>query len=105
MAVIGVKEGLGRTAASSLHPRQAREAIRQGVEEALRRRKSIRPWIFPGPSVLRVDFHTSAMAEIVALIPRVKRVEARAVEYAWEDYPEMYRLFQAMLLLASTVPL
>lgn len=52
---------------------------------------------------LEVSFHSTIMADSAILIPGVKREDNKSVSYMGDDYVEVYKLFRAMILLASSV--
>jgi D-amino peptidase len=97
---IVVKEGLGRQAARSLHPRMARERIRSGAARAIQRLSNI-PVMRPASRVeLEVDLGATSMADSCERVPGVSRLGPRLVGYASADYVEVYRLFLALVDLA-----
>lgn len=95
-----VKEGLGRQAARSLHPRVARDRIRAGATRAIERLGNIPPMRLDGPIALEVDFVTTAMADSCERVPCVTRLGPRTVGHASREYLEVYELFLAMVDLA-----
>lgn len=44
IVTVAVKEAVSRTAAKCLNPRKARDLIKRGITEAIRKRKSIKPF-------------------------------------------------------------
>jgi len=95
-----VKEGLGRQAARSLHPEEARARIRSGARRAIERLAEIPVMRFDGRIEMEVDFVSPAMADSCERVPCVKRLAARTVGYASDDYVEVYMLFLALVDLA-----
>lgn len=95
-----VKEGLGRQAARSLHPRVARDRIRTGAARAIERLHNIPPMRLAGPVELEVDFVSTAMADSCERVPCVTRLGPRTIGYASREYVDVYNLFLAMVDLA-----
>jgi D-amino peptidase len=96
-----VKEGLGRQAARSLHPRVARDRIRTGATRAIERLCNIPPMRLRGAVRLEVDFVTTEMADSCERVPCVTRLGPRTVGYTAEEYVDVYSLFLAMVDLAT----
>jgi D-amino peptidase len=97
---VAVKEGVGRYAAACVHPETAREAIRTSAEKAIRKIDKECFYKVSSPVALEMDFSSSAMADMVELIPGVTRIGDREVQYTGDDFLEVYKLFRASLLLA-----
>lgn len=98
---VAVKEGMGRQAALSLHPKVARERIRTGARRAIERLANIPAMRLQGRLALEVDFGTTAMADSAERVPCVTRLAPRSVGYSSDDYVEVYRLFLALVDLAK----
>jgi D-amino peptidase len=96
-----VKEGLAQQASRSLHPEIARQRIRAGARRALERLDNIAPMRLEGGIELQVDFLRTAMADSCERVPGVRRVGARSVAYAGDDYVQIYKLYLAMIDLAQ----
>jgi D-amino peptidase len=101
---VSVKEAIGRLAARSYTPVEARRRIKEGAARALKRVKEHKPLIVPRPVALEIDWHYTAMADRCMLIPGMIRVNPRAVAYKARDVEQAYTLTVACLTLArSTV--
>jgi D-amino peptidase len=96
-----VKEGLAQQASRSLHPEIARQRIRAGARRAFERLDNIAPMRLEGGIELQVDFLRTAMADSCERVPGVRRVGARTVAYAGDDYVQIYKLYLAMIDLAQ----
>jgi len=79
IVTVAVKRGLGRNCAHCLAPAAAREMIRQGAAEALRRAGSLKPWRLDPPIELELTYYRSDYADQAAALPGVERVDARTV--------------------------
>jgi D-amino peptidase len=100
LEAVVVKQAVGRFAARSLHPQVACERIRRGAAAALRRTHV--PYTLKPPIQLAVDFELTQMADMAELVPNSNRTAGRTVEFAGEDYREVFRAWRAMYNLAGT---
>lgn len=98
-----VKEAVGRYSAKLYPFEVVQEKLRAGVEEALRKVKSFKPTIEPGPVEVKLTFYNSAFAEVASLLPTVQRVDARTLWFKTSGYLEAYRLLRLCLSLSSLV--
>ena len=80
LVTVPVKRGIGRVAADSLHPQEARRRIAAGVRQALEKEAKPAPLVFK-PVELEVRFHTTAMADMANLIPESQRVDGTTVRF------------------------
>lgn len=96
-----VKEALGRQAARSLHPVEARRRIEAGAYQAYRDLRS-RPLYRPkGPYTLEVDWMNASMADLCTQIPDIERIGGRTVRYRSADFQICYRMLLALLVMAT----
>lgn len=103
MVTVPVKEAAGRYAALCLSPERAREAIKEGVSEALDRvrRGDVDPFIVQGPVRLSLRTFDTAMADLAALLPGACREDHLEVIYEAEDVLGACTGLRAMIYLAS----
>lgn len=94
---VEVKRGLGTSAAVHLHPEKARDAIRAGAAEAVRRAPRLRPYRVSIPVRLEVDIVGPDLADLAGLLPGVVRVGPRSVAYDGPDVLNMFKAWRAML--------
>ena len=99
LKTVTVKRAVGNQAAICLHPEEAQSLIRQAADEALG--AAVAPMLLDGPPVLRVRLKSSLMADYASLIPGSRRLDGYTLEYTHEDYLTVYRVFRAMVRLAS----
>ncbi|TMJ12124.1 MAG: peptide ABC transporter [Bacillati bacterium ANGP1] len=99
---VEVKRGLGTYAAVHLHPEKAREAIRAGAAEAVRRAPRLRPYRVSLPVRLEVDIVGPDLADLAGLLPGVMRVGPRSVAYDGSDVLNMFKAWRAMLNVMMT---
>ncbi len=99
LEVAVVKEAVGRVAAKNLHPTKARALICETAERALKKKRA--PSVFKSPVILRVALARSSQAEMCELMPGVKRIAPRVVEFTHDDYPTVYNAFRVLMTLGS----
>lgn len=99
---VEVKRGLGTHAAVHLHPEKAREAIRAGAAEAVRRAPRLRPYRVTLPVRLEVDVVGPDLTDLAGLLPGVVRVGPRSVAYDGPDVLTMFKAWRAMLNVMMT---
>lgn len=97
---LAVKEGIGQTAARTLHPAEARERIAAGVRTALGRRSQIRPVQLARPVTIEVEVSNVEYADAAMLVPGMRRMAGRVVSYTAPDMATAYRVSRLIMTLA-----
>ncbi|MFQ5818061.1 MAG: M55 family metallopeptidase [Terriglobia bacterium] len=97
---LAVKEGIGQTAARTLHPDAAREKIATGIRAALARRNQIQPVQLARPVTLALELARSAQADAAMLVPGMQRVSGRVVSYSAPDMGVAYKVSRLVMYLA-----
>jgi D-amino peptidase len=98
---VAIKESIGRFAADSLSPGEARRRIREGARTAIERLDQARPFVFDPPVALEIDFVSTQNADFAELIPGVDRIGGRTVRYVHDDYRVVFRSFMAAMRLGA----
>ncbi len=101
LETVVVKEAVGRVAAKNLHPTRVAELIRAGAERAVKKKRE--PFIFKPPITVRIALARTSQADRCTMMPDVKRVSPRVVEYTHEDYAVLFKAFCALLILADVL--
>jgi D-amino peptidase len=96
-----VKRGLGYGVADGLAPEAARDAIRAGMERALARIETMKPYQPETPLRGELDLRLPGMAAYAAVLPGVERTGPRTVAYGADDGEAFYRLTVSLVRLAS----
>jgi D-amino peptidase len=97
ITTVAVKEAYGRLAAKLVPMEDSRRLIKAGVREALGRVSSIKPFTMTAPTNFELDYHTSAQADVGAMIPGVKRLGARTLAYTANDFIQGFRMLWSMI--------
>jgi D-amino peptidase len=96
---VQVKRAVGRYAADNLHPKKARQKIRQAAQTAVERASSIEPLVVNQPVRVELRVSDPGLADGAQLMPEVERVDGLTVAYEAADYPTALRAARAMLSL------
>lgn len=99
--VVAVKEGIGQTAARTLHPEAAREKMAAGIKTALAGRQQVQLVGLSRPVTLEIELATSAQADSVMMVPGMQRVSGRVVSYAAPDMAVAYQISRLVARLAT----
>jgi D-amino peptidase len=98
---VAVKRSIGWTAADSLHPAAARDAIRDEAVRAVGESASYPPLEVPNDLVLEVQSKTPTVADLCALVPGAQRVDVCIVRRPMSDPAELLDVLGVWCRLAS----
>jgi D-amino peptidase len=98
-----VKWAVGRLAARSLHPEEARKRIRAASEKAVRERDRFRPFAIDPPLCLELDVVSTAMADAAALMPGTERPSPRTLRFTAHEPLTVFRALLCLIRLAASV--
>lgn len=99
LETVVVKQAVSRVAAQSYPPARVHEMIRQAAQRALARPHPL--YVLPPPITLRVRLARTTQADRAAYLPGVKRIAPTILEYAHDDYVEIFRAFYTLLILGN----
>ncbi len=98
---VTTKEAVAKFAAKNYSSIKVRERTIDGVQKALNKEKAEYPLFrFNGPITLRIEFLSTSMADVACLMPHVKRLDGRTIEYLETDYAVMFEAIMAIVTLA-----
>ncbi|HET7265844.1 MAG TPA: M55 family metallopeptidase [bacterium] len=100
---VAVKEAIGRVAARSYQPVEARRRIKEGAAKALKRARDLKPYAVAKPVALEIDWMYTSMADRCMLIPGMTRVTPRATAYKAKDAEQAFTVTVACLTLARSL--
>ena len=98
--VAPVKEGLGINSAVCMSSVKAQELIREKAICALKRVKTIKPWVVQPPIEYRVEFIKPIIVERCMLYPGARQLSVTTVAFSSDDFMEIYR-FRAFTALVN----
>lgn len=100
------KEAIAKFAAKNYSVHKVRERTVEAVQKALSREKADYPlYKFTSPVTLKIEFISTSMADVACLMPNVKRLDGRTIEFIENDYTVMFEAIMALVTLASTANL
>ena len=98
-----VKEAISRTAAKCLHPKKARQLIKETVAKALGKKTSIRPFVVDAPVQFEIRYTNEIMADAVAFMPSAERIDGQTIRFVQDDYLKAFGAFRASIFIAAAV--
>lgn len=103
VVTVQVKTALGRTAARTRHPEEARKAIRAGAARAVAGAASgaIRPVPVPDELVIEAELRVSGAAEMAVMVPGAERLGASSVLFRAASPREAMDVLNVWSALAS----
>jgi len=69
----------------------------------LRKRSSIKPFIFESPIEVKVKYVSAMMADAVDFMPSAERIDGRTVSFVLDDYLEAFGAIRASIYIANAV--
>lgn len=102
LTCVPVKKAISRYSAVFPPQIETLESLRHGAIEAIQKRDYWNIFNPPRPSTLTITLFDPAMADAAELLPEVKRVDDRIVEFSHDDYSVLFRLFLAIGVLGAS---
>ncbi|MEM2690773.1 MAG: M55 family metallopeptidase [Candidatus Bathyarchaeia archaeon] len=102
---VALKDSLSRVASKSPSMTKIEKQLREAVKNAVAKleAKKVKPLVAKKPVNMRVTFLVSHFADVAALLPIAKRLDALTVEYTAQSMAEAYKTFELLVLAASGV--
>ena len=100
IVTVQVKEAIGRLAAKLLPWSESLRRIKEGTKAALGKVAAIKPFKLTAPYSFELGYHVSAQADMGAMIPGVKRLDARTLSFVADDFIEGFQKLRAMINIA-----
>jgi D-amino peptidase len=100
---VAVKEGIGVTAARSLHPATARDRIREAAMSAIEAASGSGLGVRPVPEQLHLeaDARQAGAVEVMAMAPGTRRVGARTVRFEASSATELLAVIMTWSYLSA----
>ncbi len=95
------KTSIGSSAARMLHPEVVRTRLRGAIAEALANRAGARALRVTQPVTVRFRFDQTTRADIVEVIPGVRRLDGTSVEFQSRTMREAYAMVRLMYRYVS----
>ncbi|MCG5214391.1 M55 family metallopeptidase [Streptosporangium sp. KLBMP 9127] len=100
---VAVKDGIDKFAAELLPPSVAQARIGDGARRALNRLPDFTPYQTAPPYTLGIEWNSTAIAAGCALIPGVKTVGPRHIEFVTDDFAQIMALFGIFAMIGGQV--
>jgi len=97
-----VKWAVSRQAAKCLHPKKARELIKQKAAEALQNYGNVKPLVFKPPIEVRLKLFNPSMADAAEALPTMERLDGTTLKGVYPNYPAAHVAIRAAIDLAGT---
>ncbi|WP_257148394.1 M55 family metallopeptidase [Bacillus sp. AFS073361] len=97
-----VKRAVDRFAAELIHPELARAEIREKAEAAVKKAKSIKPFVFEGPITFDLQFKGSQQAKMTTTLPTVELTGPKSIRFTCEDMVTAYKHMWGCVIIAMT---
>jgi D-amino peptidase len=99
---VAVKHAVSRYAAIFRPHQQVLEDLKQAAMSVLKDRSGWKLYNTPSPSTMTITTIDTAMADAAELLPMVKRISDRTVEFSHDDYSVLFRLMLAIGALGAS---
>jgi D-amino peptidase len=103
LETFAVKEGIDKFAAKCLHPEVTEKGIRDGVARALGRLETFSPYRLDGSARFGIDWNSTTIASLCALIPTVEKTAPRITEFDSADMVEAMGVIFVELLVGIEI--
>jgi D-amino peptidase len=96
------KYGISRTAAKCRHPYDIQKEIETKAEQAIKKSKQLKPFIFRQPIRVEIDVSNTLIADTLSSVPGIKRRSGRTLVFQTKNILEFYRMLRVICNLANT---
>ena len=100
-STVTVKRAHGNRVATSLAPEAACAAIREGARDAALRCVTLKPRLVQTQVTLRVEATSAALADLFAMMPIVRRVDAMTVEWMSPTMRHAVRVLNSLSAMST----
>jgi D-amino peptidase len=97
---VRTKEGMGRYAAKMYSPERVKQAFESQVLAFLKQ-KEFEVKRLDGEVTLEVDLATTVIADAVAIVPGIKRLDGRTVQYTSSNYSDIFHMILTIAMLGG----
>ncbi len=102
---VALKDSLSRVSARSPSMAKLENELREAAKKAVSKLKAKKAKLLVAkkPVNMRITFLVSHFADVAALLPNIKRVDALTIEYTAQSMTEAYKTFELLVLAASGI--
>jgi len=80
-----------------------RELIKEDTEIALPHLEEIEPFTLEAPHTVKMEFLHTGLADVVEIVPFVKRTVQLTISFVTDDVMECYQLIRSSIMIAGSV--
>lgn len=100
---VAVKDTISRYCAKNLPYNKLKQSYEEAVSRAIQNIDKYPVKKYKEPLTLSLEFFQSVMVDKANSLPQVRKIDAKTVEFHAKDPVELYKLFRALVTLASGV--
>lgn len=98
---VTTKEAVAKFAAKNYNPLKLRAELFHAVNNVFSNQvPSPSLFVFESPIRLKIEFHSTSMADMACMMPYTKRLDGKSVEYVDDDYAVVFEAIVALITLA-----
>ena len=100
---IGVetKESIGYYSADGMSPSGVCEALRADAARAVAQLGDMRPLVIRSPIEMEIDTMRTSQADLLELVPGMRRTGSRSVAYSADNFSKIYRALMVVIYLGA----
>ena len=100
--IVTVKHSRAHLASESVHPNVACRMLREAAARVVRDRPDSSPLIVDTPVEVTVTLARPVLADLVAMLDDVERIDGRTLRFTRPTVPDAYRILRLVTVLCST---
>ena len=101
MPTVQVKKSRAHLASESLHPNVACRLLREAAADVIMNSPGIGPLVVESPVTVEVTLNRPVLADLVAMLDNVERIDGRTIRFTRDDFPNVYRILRLISVLCS----
>ena len=101
MPTVQVKKSRAHLASESLHPNVACRLLREAAADVIMNPPGIGPLVVESPVTVEVTLNRPVLADLVAMLDNVERIDGRTIRFTRDDFPNVYRILRLITVLCS----
>lgn len=99
---VETKQSIAYYAAEGISPAEVCTLLRAGAQAAVRRMADMRPFQLPTPVTMEIDTLRTSQADVLELVPGMRRTASRTVSYTAYDFADIYRALMVVIYLGAS---
>ena len=98
---VETKESIGYYSADSLSPARVRDLLEEAGALAVKRLPEMRAFSLASPIEMEIDTLRTSQADMLELVPGMRRTASRSVSYRADEFASIYRALMAVIYLGA----